>query len=79
MSPSHEDDGQEDGGDARQVLRLGECLEHSDRLVRAEIVEHGEVEDLERQQRGGQAEQPAGGTIGCDVRELVVVRRAAGW
>ena len=33
-------------------------------VVRAEIVEDGEVEDLERQQRGGQAEQLAGGTGG---------------
>ena len=74
MARSHEDDGQEYCDDARQVLRLGECFEHSGRLVRAEIVEDGEVEDLERQQRGGQAEQLAGGTSLRGLSEWLMVR-----
>ena len=64
MPAGHEDDGKQDRDDAREVLRLGERFEHSGRRVRAEVVEDGEVEDLERQQRGGQAEQLSGGTPG---------------
>jgi hypothetical protein len=56
MPDGHEDDGEQHCGDAREVLRLGERLEYSGQGVGAEIVEDGEVEDLESQQRGGQAE-----------------------
>ena len=79
MSAGDEDDGEQDGDDAREVLRLGERLEHSGRLVRAEVVEDGEVEDLQRQQRGGQAEQLSGGTAGELSCEVVMVCFLLGW
>jgi hypothetical protein len=43
------------------VLRLGERFEHSGRRVDAQVVEDGEVEDQEREQGAGQAEQQPGG------------------
>ena len=64
-----QDAGDQNGDEAREVLRLGERLEHPGRRVDAQVVEDGEVEDQERQQRAGQAEQqPVGGPEGsCDV------------
>ena len=63
-----QDAGDQDGDEAREVLRLGERLEHSGRRVDAQVVEDGEVEDQERQQGAGQAEQQprrdAGGLVG---------------
>jgi hypothetical protein len=49
------------------VLRLGERLEHSGRRVDAQVVEDREVEDQERQQGAGQAEQQPGGMAGGPV------------
>jgi hypothetical protein len=47
------------------VLRLGERFEHSGRRVDAQVVEDGEVEDQEREQGAGQAEQqPCGAPSG---------------
>ena len=42
------------------MLRLGERFEHSGRRVDAQVVEDSEVEDQERQQGAGQAEQQPG-------------------
>ena len=69
--------GDEDGDEAREVLRLGERLEHSGRRVDAQVVEDGEVEDQERQQGAGQAEQQPGGVPGglVDVGVRVVGMR----
>jgi hypothetical protein len=43
------------------VLWLGERFEYSGRRVEAQIVEDREVEDQQRQQGAGQAEQQPGG------------------
>ena len=59
-----QDAGDQDGDEAREVLRLGERLEHAGRRVDAQVVEDGEVEDQERQQGAGQAEQQARGVPG---------------
>ena len=56
--------GHENGEEAGEVLRLGERFEHAGRRVDAQVVEDGEVEDQERQQGAGQAEQRPGGGAG---------------
>jgi hypothetical protein len=53
--------GDENRDEAGEVLRLGERFEHSGRRVDAQVVEDGEVEDQEREQGAGQAEQQPGG------------------
>ena len=53
--------GDEDSDEAREVLRLGERLECAGRGVGAQVVEDREVEDQEREQGAGQAEQQPGG------------------
>ena len=56
------------------MLRLGERLEHAGRRVDAQVVEDREVEDQQREQGAGQAEQQPGGVpgglgdVGGDVR-----------
>jgi hypothetical protein len=62
MPDGKQDHGEQARGDAREVLRLGERFEHAGRRVGAQIVEDGEVEEQERQQGAGQAEQEPGGT-----------------
>ena len=52
--------GDENGDEAREVLRLGERLQQSRRRVDAQVVEDGEVEDQKRQESAGQAEQQTG-------------------
>ena len=56
--------GDQDGDEAREVLRLGERLESAGRRVGAQVVEDREVEDQERQQGAEQAEQEPGGSAG---------------
>jgi len=57
------------------VLGLEERLEHAGRLVDAQVVEDHEVEDQERQQAPGQAEQQPGGMPG----RLVGAEGCEGW